>query len=66
MIKGLADFLRERKDRIVKTERTNVVREKTGYSDMTWWFTTVSFDEVEVVDFDSLMEQIEEFEKSFK
>lgn len=66
MIEGLAKFLREKREQIVKKIRTNEVREKRGYSEYTWWMTTVSFDEVETVDFDALMEQIEEFEKSFK
>ena len=49
MIKELAQYLKENKDRIVKTVRTNVVRERTGYSEYTWWMTTVSADEIEVV-----------------
>lgn len=66
MIKELAQYLKDNKDRIVKTFRTNVVREKRGYSDYTWWWETVSADEVEVVDFDSLMQEIIEFEQEFK
>lgn len=66
MIEGLASFLREQKEAIVKKVRTNVVRERVGYSEYTQWDTTVSFDEVEVVDFDELMAKIEEFENSFK
>lgn len=66
MIKGLAEFLRSRKDEIIRTERVNIVRERTGYSEYTQWDTTVSFDEIEVVDFDSLMQQIEEFEETFQ
>lgn len=66
MIKGLAEFLRSRKDEITRTERVNVVRERVGYSEYTQWDTTVSFDEIEVVDFESLMQQIEEFEASFE
>ena len=65
-VKGLAKFLKERRELIVRKERTNIVRETVGYSEYTQWHTTVSFDEVEVVDFDLLMEQIEEFENSFK
>jgi anaerobic ribonucleoside-triphosphate reductase len=65
-IKGLANFLKERREKIVRKERTNVVYTTVGYSEYTQWHTTKSFDEVEVVDFDLLMEQIEEFEKSFK
>lgn len=66
MIKNLSDFLIERKDKIVNKIRTNIERRKTGYSEYTWWYTTVSFDEIEVVDFDKLMQQIAEFEESFK
>lgn len=62
----LSDFLKANKDKIVKTVRTNVVRETVGYSEYTQWDTTVSFDEMEVVDFDALMEQIAEFENSFR
>lgn len=65
-MKGLAKFLRDRKDQITRKMRTNVVRERVGYSEYTQWDTTVSFDEEEVVDFDKLMEQIEEFESSFQ
>lgn len=65
-MKGLAKFLRDRKDQITRKMRTNVVRERVGYSEYTQWDTTVSFDEEEVVDFDKLMEQIEEFEASFQ
>lgn len=66
MIKGLAEFLRSRKDEITRTERVNVVRERIGYSEYTQWDTTVSFDEIEVVDFELLMQQIEDFEASFE
>jgi hypothetical protein len=66
MIKGLAQFLKERKDEIMKKVRTNVQRKVVGYSEYTQWETTVSFDEIEVVDFDKLMTQIEAFEKSFE
>lgn len=66
MIKGLAEFLRSRRDEITRTERVNVVRKRVGYSEYTQWDTTISFDEIEVVDFESLMQQIEEFEESFE
>ncbi len=66
MIKGLAEFLSSHKDEITRTVRTGVVRERKGYSEYTWWMTTVSFDETEVIDFDSLMQQIEEFEAIFQ
>lgn len=66
MIKGLAEFLRSRKNEITKTQRVNVVRKTVGYSEYTQWDTTVSFDEIEVVDFELLMQQIEEFEESFQ
>lgn len=63
---GLSKFLKERRDKIVKKERFNIMREEVGYSEYTRWMTTVSFDEIEVVDFDLLMAEIEEFEKSFE
>ena len=66
MIKGLAEFLRERKHLISRKERINVVHTQVGYSEYTQWQATVSYDEIEVVDFDALMEQIEDFENSFK
>lgn len=66
MIGPLVKFLSERKERFIKKIRTNIVRERTGYSEYTWWMTTVSFDEVETVDFEALMLQIAEFEESFK
>lgn len=64
MIDGLTEFLRERRSKIVKVVRTNIVRERVGYSEYTQWDTTVSFDEVEVFDFDALLEQIDEFGRS--
>ena len=66
MIKGLAEFLRSRKDEITNTQRVNVVRKTVGYSEYTQWDTTVSFDEIEVVDFEALMQRIEEFEETFQ
>lgn len=65
-MKGLAKFLEERRDHIVRKIRTNVVRKTVGYSEYTQWDTTVSYDEEETVDFDALMAQIAEFENSFK
>lgn len=62
----LSEFLRSKKEEIVKKFRFNIVKKRVGYSEVTNWMTTVSFDEIEVVDFDKLMEQIEEFENSFK
>ena len=62
----LSEYLRSVKDNIMTTVRTNVQREKTGYSEYTWWYTTVSFDEVPVIDFEKLMNEIEKFENSFK
>lgn len=62
----LSEYLRSVKDNIMTTVRTNIEREKTGYSEYTWWYTTVSFDEVPIIDFDKLMEEIEKFENSFK
>ena len=66
MFTELTEFLKEKRDAIVKKIRTNIVREQTGYSEYTQWMTTISFDEIEVVDFDELMTQIIEFEESFK
>lgn len=66
MIEGLSTFLKEKRDHIVKKVRTNVVRQPGGYGEYTQWDTTVSFDEVETVDFDALIEQIAEFEASFR
>jgi hypothetical protein len=66
MIKGLAQFLKDNRDEIVKKVRYNVVHKQVGYSEWTQWMTTVSFDEMEAVDFDVLMEKIEEFEQSFE
>jgi hypothetical protein len=66
MLEGLTDFLRDRKDMIVKKVRTNVVHKMTGYSEHTQWLTTVSYDEIETVDFEALLEQIDEFSKSFQ
>lgn len=65
MIKGLAEFLKSRKDKIVRPTRINVVRKTVGYSEYTQWDTTVSFDVIEAFDFDAFIEQIDEFEKSF-
>lgn len=65
-MKGLGSFLRERKEEIVKKVRYNVKHEMRGYSECTQWEVTVSYDELEVVDFDLLMKQIEEFEKTFQ
>ena len=62
----LSEYLRSVKDNIVTTVRTNTQRVKTGYGEYTWWYTTVSFDEVPIIDFDKLMEEIEKFENSFK
>ena len=55
MINGLSDFLREKREKIIRKIRTNVVRKTVGYSEQTKWETTVSFDEEEVVDFDALI-----------
>lgn len=65
MIPGLTDFLREQRDAIVKKVRTNIVRERVGYSEYTQWDTTVSFDEIEVFDFDELLAKIDEFSATF-
>lgn len=62
----LVEFLKEQKDSIIKKVRVNVKREERGYSEWTRWMETVSFDEVETIDFDALMGAMEEFENSFK
>lgn len=62
----LVEYLREKRDTIVKKVRTNIVRKQVGYSEYTQWDTTVSFDEIEVFDFDELLTAIDEFEKTFK
>ncbi len=66
MITGLTNFLREKKDAIVKKVRYNVVHQECGYSEYTRWMETVSFDEMETVDFEALLEAIDEFEQTFK
>lgn len=61
----LSEYLKDKKDEIVKTIRINEVREERGYSEYTRWMQTISYDEIEVVDFDKLIEQIDIFEKQF-
>lgn len=61
----LIEYLREKRSEIVKKVRTNIVRERVGYSEYTQWDTTVSFDEIEVFDFDELLNAIDEFGKTF-
>ena len=56
----------ENKDNFIKKERINIVRKRVGYSEHTQWDTTVSFDEVQTVDFDALLEEIDEFTKTFE
>lgn len=63
---SLVEFLKSKRDQIVKTVRYNVKREKVGYGEYTCWETTISFDEMETVDFDELLKCMEEFERSFK
>ena len=65
MFKQFAEFLRLNRDSCLKTIRTNVVRERRGYSEYTGWEETVSFDELGVFDFDALLEQIDQFSQSF-
>lgn len=62
----LTEYLREKRNEIVRKIRTNVVRKRVGYSEYTQWDTTVSFDEIEVFDFDELLNAIDEFERTFK
>jgi hypothetical protein len=59
-------FIVERKDRIIKTERTNVVRKRVGYSEYTQWDTTVSYDTIQTVDFEALIDAIDDFSETFK
>lgn len=66
MIPGLARFLADNKDKIVRTIKTNKVIRRVDYSEYTQWDETVSFDTEEVLDFGLLMEQIAEFEESFQ
>lgn len=61
MVKGLADFLRSRRDRIVRQQAFLEPR-----WDHTFGAQPPSEVTVELVDFDSLMEQSKEFELSFK
>lgn len=37
----LVEYLREKRDTIVKKVRTNIVRKQVGYSEYTQWDTTV-------------------------
>lgn len=62
----LSEFLKNARDSIVKKVRYNEKFKRVGYSEYTQWDTCVSFDEMEVVDFDELMLKIEEFENEFK
>ncbi len=62
----LSEYLKDNKDEIVKTIRINKVTKETGYSEYTRWMTTVCYDEIEVVDFDKLIEQIDIFEEQFR
>lgn len=66
MMIDLVKYLKTKRKDIVDKVRINVVRGTVGYSDDTQWDTTISFDEIEVVDFEKLMQQIAEFEESFK
>lgn len=58
---GLAKFLRDRREKIVREQI--IERYTTSASGYGEYVTQASFD---VVDFDALMEQIAEFEASFK
>lgn len=65
VLQGLLVHLAEHRSDIVKKVRYNERYERTGYSEYTQWDTLVSFDEIEVVDFDALLQQIDEFSKQF-
>ena len=65
----LREFLKaivSKKDSIIKTERVNVVRKRVGYSEYTQWDTTVSFDTIQTIDFEALIDAIDEFSSTFK
>lgn len=64
-LKQFLKFMVDRKDDIIKKERTNIVRKHVGYSEYTQWDTTVSFDTIQTVDFDALLEAIDEFSSTF-
>lgn len=65
-LKQFLKFMVERKDDIIKTERTNIVRKRVGYSEYTQWDTTVSYDTIQTVDFKALLEAIDEFSSTFE
>ncbi len=56
----LIDFLKERKDKIVKTVEVAVPKWSHTYPNET------GCEDLEVIDFDSLMKEISEFEETFK
>jgi hypothetical protein len=63
---GLVEHLRNNVDEFIKKKRINVVRKRVGYSEWTNWDTTVSFDEIQTVDYEELLVQIDDFAKTFK
>lgn len=65
-LKDFLKFMVDKKDEFVKKERVNVVHKRVGYSEFTYWDTTVSFDTVQTVDFDALLEAIDEFSSTFQ
>lgn len=64
-LRDFLQFIVDRKDRIIKKERTNIVRKRVGYSEYTQWDTTVSYDTIQTVDFDELLDAIDDFSQSF-
>lgn len=63
MIAGLAKFLRGRRSKIV---RRVVIENRNGDGEFTGgeWHEFVERQEVDVVDFDALMQEIESFERT--
>lgn len=66
LLVGLVSHLKEHSGSFVKKVQTNIVRKRVGYSEYTQWDTTVSFDEVETVDMEALLEEIDNFAQSFQ
>jgi len=65
-LRDFLQFIVDRKDRIIKKERTNIVRKRVGYSEYTQWDTTVSYDTIQTVDFEELLDAIDDFSQTFK
>ena len=50
LFRELVGHLNQFKYRIIKKERTNIVRKRVGYSEYTQWDTTVSFGEITLME----------------